>query len=148
MLRSQLLAQGPQEYQATPLQPASVLEEGHQPQSFRDCFGRHPEQGLPKPFRSRFQLCGSRAIGWGIGWDASIRLRSTSTWNPSTVAPLHLEEMFEVRWFNPSANEHRQKCSMIRRKLSGWLQSILGHGHVASGLGVSKFPLRVRNRQV
>lgn len=24
------------------------------------------------------------------------------------------QEMFEVRWFNPSANEHRQKCSMIR----------------------------------
>ena len=27
------------------------------------------------------------------------------------------QEMFEVRWFNPSANEHRQKCSMIRHLL-------------------------------
>eukprot|EP00913_Durusdinium_trenchii_P020135 g18922.t1 len=28
--------------------------------------------------------------------------------------------MFEVRWFNPSANEHRQKCSMIRMERTLW----------------------------
>lgn len=30
------------------------------------------------------------------------------------------KEMFEVRWFNPSANEHRQKCSMIRMERTLW----------------------------
>ena len=32
----------------------------------------------------------------------------------TALAGVPNKEMFEVRWFNPSANEHRQKCSMIR----------------------------------
>ncbi|CAE7240652.1 NMA111, partial [Symbiodinium necroappetens] len=38
----------------------------------------------------------------------------------TALAGIPNKEMFEVRWFNPSANEHRQKCSMIRMERTLW----------------------------
>mmetsp|Transcript_77663 Transcript_77663/g.186317 ORF Transcript_77663/g.186317 Transcript_77663/m.186317 type:complete len:1086 (-) Transcript_77663:243-3500(-) len=38
----------------------------------------------------------------------------------AALAGVPNKEMFEVRWFNPSANEHRQKCSMIRMERTLW----------------------------
>ena len=38
----------------------------------------------------------------------------------TALAGVPNKEMFEVRWFNPSANEHRQKCSMIRMERTLW----------------------------